>query len=107
MKRLSLIGIIMALLCLSCSKNDVNPKYYFFESALVLDQGPIETDGCGWHVVAFHDFGGQTNFIPTNLPTQFLVDSLLVTVSYTRTGDSIACGFANVKFPSMEIDSIR
>lgn len=89
--------IVLVLFC-ACRKDKAVTV-----DALVVDEGSVMVDGCGWHIIA-----GGIDYIPDNLSHEFETDSLPVRVTFTSV-DSAGCGLtANLKtHPLMNIKSIK
>lgn len=67
-------------------------------SAQIVDERDPALDGCGWIVHA-----GSKRYMPVNLPDDFKIDELLVTISFTEVGTLHNCGFGPEPQPITKI----
>ena len=87
-KLLKLLKLIICMLILfnlsvlSCKKN--NTKQMITANATIINTGPVAVDGCGW-IVKIN--GSDSTYSPTNLATQYQVDSLQVRITYQRLSE--------------------
>ena len=80
---------ILALILL-CSCADESTIIECFPDAknakLLVDLGPIEVDGCGWHIQTVED-----EYYAVNLPTQSKIDSLYIFAPIEELDDQFTC----------------
>lgn len=95
------IAFFFALFFLGCNDRIVEP-YVISGRGLVYDSGPLAVDGCDWLIST------DTNltFHPSELPTEFLIDSLAVVFTYSPTNEDFTCGWGQ-KLPIINIVSIE
>jgi hypothetical protein len=80
----------ICLLNLSCKKNLYYnmPPNSIENTATIINAGSPAADGCGWLLRV-----GTTNYSPDNLPEQFKINNVQVTIIYTVSDAKMPCGF--------------
>ena len=71
--------------------------------ATIINSGPVEVDGCGWLIKIN---GSDSTYSPTNLATQYKVDSLQVRITYKRLSQRFLCGVAGSGISEIQINAI-
>lgn len=98
--------IALILLFTSCEKDkscrncDTEQGYM---DAVIINTGPIETDGCGWVV----RIGDDNYYHPDMLKDEFRQNNLNVQICYTSTSDKFICGIAAQQMAVIHIKDIR
>ena len=104
MKRFLIIGL--AVLIFSCTKDrscqecDTESG---FVNANIIDNGPIETDGCGWVI----KLGDEKFYHPDALDDEFRQNNLSVKICYESSQDEFRCGIAALPMPVLHIIAIK
>ncbi len=98
---------ILSLLIFSvaCMKNHscISEPDVKSSNAKVYYSGPEAADGCGWVIEI-----NSTSYRPTTeLPTEFQVNELSVTVSYKLTNDNYPCFKSANGIKQIQITSIK
>ncbi len=94
--------ILFALAIFSCKKNN-NSGQVVTADATIINSGPVAADGCGW-VVRIN--GSDSTYSPTNLATQYKIDSLQVHITYKRLSQRFSCGAIGGGIPAIQINAI-
>lgn len=94
---LLLTGLIVYFI--SCKPENNNDTYYF---ATVVWSGDIQVDGCGW-LINMQD----STYKPTNLPSEYQIDNLEVSMIYKLLETSFYCDSHAKDFKNIEVLSIR
>jgi hypothetical protein len=71
--------LVTFLISNSCRKEDA-------AIATIIDEGSIASDGCGWMVKI-----GDSTYHPDNLPEQYQVNNLSVSIKYRLYHSSWSC----------------
>ena len=108
MRSLMMYGmVLMTVFCsYSCTRSrDFNTCEHKngYKDAVILDTGPLASDGCGWVVRV----GDDQYYHPENLDEKFWQNDLQVQVCYELTTDKFYCGIAGNPMPVIRIYSIK
>jgi hypothetical protein len=102
----SLLLIALAVVFFSCTKDracQACDTESGFVNATIIDNGPIETDGCGW-VVKLADEGF---YHPDQLADEFKENNLSVKICYESSKEEFRCGIAALTMPVLHIIAIE
>jgi hypothetical protein len=101
-------GLLISLVALvfSCTKDKscqaCNTESGFV-NAIIIDSGPIETDGCGWVI----KLGDEKFYHPDALDDEFKRNNLSVKICYESSKDEFRCGIAALTMPVLHIIEIK
>ena len=98
--------ICLAVLLFSCSKDTSCQECDTesgFVSATIIDNGPIETDGCGWVI----KLGDEKFYHPDELAAEFRQNNLSVKICYESSKEEFRCGIAALTMPVLRIIAIK
>jgi hypothetical protein len=72
--------------------------------ATIIDEGSIASDGCGWMVKI-----GDSTYHPDNLPEQYQVNNLSVSIKYRLYHSNWSCGMLmfNILTPNNRNNTIH
>jgi len=102
--RLTLKYVVVMIIGLSiiytCEKDDI-PNNKEFVSAVIINGGPVEVDGCGWLVKI-----DSVNYHAVNLPENFKENDLSVIIKYREDSTVFLCGRGAVPIPTIYIEEI-
>jgi hypothetical protein len=84
-------------LALSCKEESTS----IHSNGLVLDLGSPSVDGCGWVIKSDDQI-----FKPKSIPVNFQTDSLPVIITYIKLNTIFQCGFSQVKYNEINLESI-
>ena len=101
-----LIFLFLSIFFFSCHKEDscksCNTEQGYVD-AIVLDTGPLASDGCGWVV----RIGNDQYYHPDALNAEFMQNNLNVKICYELTTDQFHCGIAGSGMPVIHVLEIR
>jgi len=101
-RKFPVIACLAVLLVGACKKKEqTTVTTYCPTTGMIRYHNPPVPDVCQLWIVI-----DSVMYLPNNLGSSFLVDSLKVNLCYTLTGDSNYCGFTSYKYAEINIDSI-
>jgi hypothetical protein len=90
--------LILFSVITSCRKE----PFYNVRSAVVINGGDEQVDGCGWLI----EISNHT-YKPQFLPEEFRVNNLKVLVKYSLLEEKADCGWWQDAFDAIAIEDIR
>ena len=101
-------GVVYGNICeAKCANVTFAPGFCPIEvNAIVVDQGAIAVDGCGW-VLRFEVDGTETDHRVQEIPSELLQDQLVVKIIYKPTLETFACGLMPIQLPVIELINIQ
>ncbi|MFC2114246.1 hypothetical protein ACFLRI_02740 [Bacteroidota bacterium] len=87
----------------SCSDNAVvlNKDIEMQAIGVIIDAGPIETDGCGWCMLIDNQYCHLSN-----LPSEYQINGLEVLIRYSILSEPFYCGLAATPYKNLKIKDI-
>jgi len=98
--------LLISFLCFSCAKEKSCEKCQdesTYKNAIIVFQGPVETDGCGW-LVKIDD---THTYHPDVLDIAFQQDQLQVNISYELTSQKFICGIGGLQITVIHVKDIK
>ena len=89
-----LLFLACMLLC-TCKKE-------YSATAIILDEGNIAADGCGWMIKVNNNI-----YHPDNLPEQYQVNNLTVSIKYRLLNSHWSCGLTPTSAQSDSSNTIH